>query len=269
MAKARAEYRAIPEFYDAEYADVAALRHDVEFLLAHIDSRGRPLDLLEIGCGTGRVAIPVAQEGHRVLGMDVDPGMISQAERARDEADVSTQLLDFTVADASESRWPDRLSRKRRFDGAFCLFNTFLALSRAEQQEQCLRSIHRILRPGGWLWLDIFNPHLELIVGSTGGTEELEPTLFHTADGRSVMRLTSLKADLVRQIQRVTFDYHWYEARRRRKARRRFEMAWIMPRELDRLLRLCGFRVEQTWGDYDGSPVGDHSPRQIVLARRT
>jgi elongation factor P hydroxylase len=69
-------------------------------------------------------------------------------------------------------------------------------------------------------------------------------------------------------VQRVTFDYRWHEAGRLKKARRRFEIAWIMPRELERLLRMSGFAVEQTWGDYDGSPLGDRSPRQIVRAVR-
>ena len=44
-------------------------------------------------------------------------------------------------------------------------------------------------------------------------------------------------------------------------------MTWITPREMERLLRLCGFRVERVWGDYDGSDLDDDSPRQIVLAR--
>lgn len=264
-----AQYRAIPEFYDAEYADVEALRRDTQFLLAHLETTDGPLELLEIGCGTGRAAIPVALQRHRVLGIDIDPGMLARAERARDEAGLDVQSLDLLAADASDPTWPDRLRRNRRFDGAFCVFNTFLALSRPEQQENCLAAIHRLLRPAGWLWLDLFNPSLELIVGSIGGAADLEPTLFRTSDGRSVLRLTSLRADLVRQVQRVTFDYRWHAADRLRKARRRFEIAWIMPRELERLLRMSGFRVERTWGDYDGSPLAGRSPRQIVLARRT
>ena len=261
-----AEYRPLAEFYDAEYADHAMLKQDVGFFLSHAGPD--PLDILEIGCGTGRAAMPIATEGHRVVGFDVDEAMLEIARARRDEAGLDERQLDFVLADATEPGWSSKLGR-RRFDVCCCLFNTFLALSTPPGQETCLLEARRLLRPGGRLWLDVFNPNLELIAGSIGGADELEPTLFALPDGRSIMRLTKLKAATVRQVTQVTFEYQWFERGRKKRRSRRFEMAWIMPRELERLLRLCGFRVEQVWGDYDGSDLRDSSPRQIVSAVRT
>lgn len=260
-----ADYRPISDFYDAEYNDLPMLRHDVGFLLAHLGEE--PRDVVEIGCGTGRAALPLACEGHRVVGFDIDEGMLAIAEARRAGTNLDEGRLRFVHADATEEAWAARVGR-RRFDVCCCLFNTFLSLHAPEAQEACLSGARAALRPGGRLWLDVFNPNLELIAGSIGGAGELDPALFALPDGRSVMRLTKLKASTARQITHVTFDYEWFERGRRKRRSRRFDMTWIMPREMERLLRLCGFEVEQVWGDYDGSPLTDRAPRQIISALR-
>src|SRR5688500_5633300 len=213
------EYRPISEFYDAEYGDKGMLKQDVGFFLAHAGSG--PLDVLEIGCGTGRAAIPIALEGHRVVGFDVDESMLDIAASRRAEAGLDEARLRFVAADATDPAWPRRLG-KARFDACCCFFNTFLAFASPEGQETSLTAARSVLRPGGKLWLDIFNPNLELIAGSIGGADELEPTLFALPDGRSVMRLTKLKAATVRQVTQVTFDYEWFERGRKKRRSRRF-----------------------------------------------
>lgn len=251
------EYRAITEFYDAEYADLDILGPDVEFFLAQIGDQ--PLSVVEIGCGTGRATRRIAAGGHRAVGFDVDAGMLKIAREKGGGPN-------YVEADATDEDWPNAVDG--HLDVACCFFNTFLAFADPEDQEACLGAAHRALRPGGVLWLDIFHPNLELIVGSVGGADELEPDLFYLPDGRTVLRTTSLYADVTRQVQHVTFTYQWFEQGRRQEAHRGFNMTWIMPRELDRLLRLCGFEIEETWGDYDGGPVDDDAERQIVKARR-
>lgn len=261
-----ADYRPISEFYDAEYVDQPMLRHDVAFFLTRIGAR--KCNVLEIGCGTGRAALPIACEGHRVVGMDIDSGMLAIAKDRRRQAGLDDSQLSLVRADATSGRWPARIGR-RGFDVCCCFFNTFLAFAAPRGQESCLMSARSVLKGRGRLWIDIFNPNLELIAGSIGGADELEPTLFTVPDGRSVMRLTKLKASTVRQVTQVTFEYQWFERGRKKRRSRHFEMAWIMPREMERLLRLCGFRIDDVWGDYDGSALKDNSPRQIISAART
>ena len=262
------EYRAIADFYDAEYAAEEMLRQDYGFFLEQIGGEG--MDVLEIGCGTGRAAVEIAAAGHNVVGFDVDAKMLKLAKAKRDAAGLDADQLAFVKADATDETWPAKLPKDRReFDAVCCFFNTFLAFARPEQQEACLRAAASVLRPGGALWLDVFNPDLALVATSIGGAHEMEPTLFKLPDGRAVLRLTSAYANLTKQVQHVAFRYEWFDAKgKRRVAERAFDMAWITPREMGRLLRLCGFRVEEVWGDYDASPLDDESPRQIVLARR-
>ena len=258
------EYRAIPAFYDAEYAEQEMLRQDYSFFLKQVDGE----DVVEIGCGTGRAAVEIALAGRRVVGFDVDAKMLKRAEKRRDAAGLDAERLALVKADATSEKWPARLPKGREYDAVCCFFNTFLAFAKPEHQEACLRAAHSVLKPGGRLWLDVFNPDLSQILGGVGGADDLEPTLFALPDGRTVLRTTSLYSDLARQVQHVGFAYEWFEKGKKKRADRSFDMAWITPREMGRLLRLCGFQIVEMWGDYDGSELEDDSPRQIVLAER-
>ena len=249
------DYREIAEFYDHEYADLDYLGPDVDFFLDHCPGER----VIEIGCGTGRATVELAEAGREVVGLDIDPTLLAIAKGKGGTAT-------YVEADAADESWPQRSGGG--FDVACCFFNTFLALAEAEEQEACLRACHASLKPGGKLWLDLFNPNLDLIVQSVGGADELEPDLFVLPDGRSVLRTTSLYADLVRQVSSVTFSYVWYSDGDRQERHRTFDMAWIMPRELDRLLRMTGFEIDRVWGDHDGSDFDEDSERQIVLATR-
>ncbi len=258
-------YHEISEFYDAENVDVDFLAHDVPFFLANIT--GESLDVIELGCGTGRAAVPIAQAGHRVVGLDIDPKMLLLAEQRRAAAGLSNERLMLLEEDISDD-WTQAAGGVEVADVVCCFFNTFLVLSDAEDQESCLRAARAALRPGGVLWLDVFNPDIMLIASAIEGEDELEPSLFLTPDGRSVMWMTSLYADVARQVQHVTFIYKWFEDGVQKQRERGFAMTWIMPREMERMLRMCGFRIESTWGDYDATPIEDGSPRQIVKAVR-
>ncbi len=249
------DYREISEFYDQEYPELDLLGPDVACFLQHVDGPR----VVEIGCGTGRASRAIAAAGREVVGFDIDQAMLDIAHQHG--GDVS-----YVTADATDDGWHEATGGD--FDAACCFFNTFLALVDPAGQEACLRGAHAALRPGGRLWLDIFHPNLELILATVGGEDELEPDLFYLPDGRTVLRTTSIYADITQQVQHVTFHYSWYVNEQRVERSRSFDMTWIMPRELERLLRICGFELVESWGDYDGNEIDDDSERQIVLAVR-
>jgi SAM-dependent methyltransferase len=250
------DYREIADFYDHEYPNVGYLGPDVAMFLEHVAAER----VVEVGCGTGRACRAMAEAGRQVVGFDIDPALLAIARGKGGD-------VRYFEADAAIATWPEQVDSG--FGAACCFFNTFLALGEAGHQEACLRGCHTALAPEGVLWLDVFNPNLELIVSSLGGADELEPDLFRLPDGRSVLRTTSLYASTVDQVQHVTFLYRWFDDDgNEQQVSRSFDMAWIMPREMERLLRLCGFRVEAMWGDHDGSPLDDDSERQIVKAVR-
>ena len=262
MGKARRHnrsYRAIPEYYDFEYPDKDMLRHDVPLFLDHLPPRQ---SVLELAVGTGRAAIPIAQAGHRVTGVDNDARMLAIAQRKRDAVGLSERDLTLLRGDMQ------KLDLKRRFDWVTVFFNTFLVLTTLEAQDRALQVVRRHLKRRGKLWLDIFQPNLELLSGerSTG----LDPVTFYVPPmDRTVSRLTSVKRDVARQVQRVTFDYTWFDSRGgEHHEKTEFDLAFIFPRELRLLLERNGFHLERLYGNYDGSDLNAHSPRMIALCSK-
>ncbi len=252
-------YRAIAEYYDAEYADSKLLQEDVPFLLDHLPKRRQ--DVLELCVGTARAAIPLAQAGHRVVGVDYDPDLLAIAARKRDGVGLTDRRLDLRHGDVLD------LDLGRRFDWIALLFNTLLAFPTLAEQDRLLAVVVRHLKPGGRFWLDIFNPDLNLLIAPR--SDGLDPHVFHVpALDRTVHGTTSIRRDVAAQTQQVTFHYAWFDARgRRRRQRNRFTMTWIFPRELRLLLERNGLAVEHLYGNYDGSDVADGCPRLVACCK--
>src|SRR5574337_880664 len=137
----------VSEYYD--HLPMVAGRADLGFYLELARSHGGPI--LELGCGTGRVLLPLARAGHCVAGLDLSEGMLSKC-RAKLDAEppavrervrlVQGSMTDFEVAET------------------FCLifipFRPFQHLLAVDEQMACLRCAHRHLEPGGKLVVDFF-----------------------------------------------------------------------------------------------------------------
>jgi SAM-dependent methyltransferase len=253
-------YRAIAAYYDAEYADTKILQQDVPFFLGHLPKKKQ--SVLELCVGTARAAIPIAQAGHRVVGVDYDRALLDIAERKRDFVGLTKGELQLRLGDVLT------LSLTDRFDWICLFFNTLLAFPTLDEQDRLLGVIRRHLKPRGRFWLDIFQPDLQLLAG--GHTRMLDPRMFHVpALDRTVQQTTEIKRDTAKQIQDVTFNYTWFDDRgRKRQERNRFTLTWMFARELQLLLERNGLVIEHLYGNYDGSAVKSDSPRLIACCTR-
>lgn len=108
--------------------------------------RGRR-DILDAGCGYGRVALPLARAGHRVVGIDLDPGLIAAARRPARGLGLA---LRYRVGDIRELPAPDA-----SHDAVLCLWSTFQHLLTARDRSRFLAEALRVLRPGGRLVLEM------------------------------------------------------------------------------------------------------------------
>lgn len=253
-------YRAIAEFYDAENARHEMLRHDVPFFLDQLPKRR--LSVLELAAGTGRAAIPIAQAGHRIVGVDYDQAMLDVAVRKRDAVGLGEGELSLVHGDLLD------LHLGRQFDWVCVFFNTFLAFTTLDEQDRALRAMRRHMRPNGRLWLDIFHPdHARL---APAVTLDLDPCAFFVPEhDRTVFTKSEIRRSRQPQVQRVTFRYAWFDAHGREHRRKtEFDLTWLFPRELQLLLERNGLRIEEMFGNYDGSPAGAQSPRIIARCCR-
>lgn len=239
-------------FYDDDYRSYDA---DLDLILALADECGDPV--LELGCGTGRVLVPLAANGHRVTGVDISPALLGVARAKLDAAGSRVRLVQ---ADLRTLDLPDRA-----FSFAFCTSNTLMHVAEPAGQLQVLAAAHRHLRRQGRLLIDLFNPDIARLIQVDGVTELADR--WQAADGVEVLKWSVRRLDLAEQLQETLFIYEEIAAN---GASRRtvcpFTLRFLWRHEAELMVRAAGFAVEAIWGDFGGEPYGGDSERLILLA---
>lgn len=246
-------YEDTARYYDAAYETTGASRADAAFYEALAVASGGPV--LELGCGTGRVLLPIAARGLVCAGVDASPAMLDQFRRKPGAATVAL----------AEARMESFDLGGRRFALIFSAFRAFQHLDTVEQQLACLTRVRAHLAPGGAFAFDVFNPK----PGSIAREVEPEAQGFvFTLEGRTVKRFVSAARDPVAQLVHVTMRYvEAREAGPPLESIVRFTMRWFWRYELEHLLHRAGFGQVTFYGDFDRSPVGPASPALVVVAR--
>jgi SAM-dependent methyltransferase len=229
--------------------------------------------ILDMACGTGRVASELARAGHRVVGLDVSPAMIARAkQKLRREADDVRQRVSFVVGDMTD------FALERQFPMAIMPCLSFHEIGTAEAQEACLRSAWRHLDDGGRLIvaLGVWNPR-----GDTTPVEE--PTEWGPPDMDEVNPHTGVATrmwdltwyDLENKIRYTRFYFEEHDGKGR--SIRKFAMPpppdWSRARFLDHdemcvMLEASGFVLDHVYGDYGLNPVTQDSCRLTFNARK-
>jgi SAM-dependent methyltransferase len=187
--------------------------------------------------------------------------MLEIARRKRDAVGIKPRQLELIQADVM------KLDLGRRFDWVCIFFNTMLSFARRRELDAVMQTVRRHLKPRGRFWVDLFNPDLELLAHKH--SKHLDPAVFYVpALDRTVHRETEIVADIVNQLQHVTFHYRWFDEQGQPHDQRvEFDMTFIFPRELQLLLELHGMTIERLYGNYDGSGLTNNSPRIIALCK--
>jgi SAM-dependent methyltransferase len=251
----------MPEFYDPIAYDASAegVPGDVDFfieLAKEAHAAGQPV--LELACGTGRVAIPIAREGARVVGLDLNKGMLDRArEKSADLANVCWVEGDMRA-----------FALEERFGLVYIPARSFQHLLTVDDQLSCLRCIHQHLAPGGRLALDIFNPDIVAIAQ------------WMTAKQGSVQRHKNSRPDAIRwetrayrtarqQVDTTFIDEELSdEGAVMSRIYRDLKLRYTFRYEMEHLLLRSGFEIEALFGDCFGSAFEDFSPEMIWVARR-
>lgn len=230
-------YDPIARLYDPWSASVI---EDISFYVDLALAAGGPV--VELGVGTGRIAIPTAMAGVHVIGVDSSAGMLAVcAERAR-EAGVA-ELLDLREGDL---RAPPVAERVRLVT---CPFRAFLHLSSDEQRLEALGAARELLEPGGRLAFDVFEPSREDIDETHGRWIEREPGIEERADWDLAAQTLTLSVRGDRGASSMTL---W----------------WLEPARWHALLAEAELTVDACFGWFDGRPYagGEDS---VWIASRT
>lgn len=233
--------------YDACEAETpgSVIDGDVDFFIRQARKTGGPV--LELGAGTGRVALRLAEAGFRVTGLELSPHML-KAARAKLTPELGRRV-DFVRGDMS------RFRLKRKFRLAVIAFRSFQHLLTPEKQRSCLLSIRRHLMKDGRLVVDLFDPRLEFCVPVPAKKKLWSQKVRHSRTGdRVVITAEDRVNDPLTQTFRETWVYTVLGKNRRVKRRRRetLSLRWTYRYEMRHLLELCGFRPLACYGDFKG-----------------
>lgn len=133
--------------YDDAIADTPLLKLDLDFFRAHCPVPGR---LLDLGCGTGRLAVPMAQQGFWVVAVDLSVPMLQVLREKADRVGAKVHCLAANIVDL------DALA-DASFDRVACLFSTLGLVGGRDNRQRVLHQVHRLLRPGGTFIFHVHN----------------------------------------------------------------------------------------------------------------
>ncbi len=229
-------YDAIANLYDPWSRTVT---EDIDFYVA--EARKARSTVVELGVGTGRIAVPIAAAGVPVIGVDSSAGMLEVCRRSAEAAGVS-QLLDLRLGDLRDPPVTERVRL------VTCPFRALLHLETNAERQQALAAVHRLLEPGGRFVFDVFAPSIEDIEETHGRWIEREPGIWELAHWN---------------LERGVLTLHI----RGPESEASLSLAWLSVDDWRALLEGAGFEVVACYGWFDLRPYtgGEDS---IWLTRR-
>jgi SAM-dependent methyltransferase len=222
---------------DSTHMFAAAVVEPAVSFLAELAGTGAAL---ELGIGTGRIALPLSARGVRVHGIDLSAPMVAQLQAKPGAENIGLTIGDFATT---------------RVDGAFTLaylvYNTIENLTTPDEQVQCFRNVAAHLEPGGCFVIEVEIPALRCLPpGETVRPFEVSP-----------QRLGFDEYDVAEQG--LISHHYWTVDGRFESFAMPFRYVW--PSELDLMARLAGMTLRERWNDWDRSPFTSESGKHISV----
>jgi SAM-dependent methyltransferase len=239
-------------FYDWENAQTLA-RRDVPFWrrLAAAQA-GR---ILELGCGTGRLTVPIAKTGARIVGIDRSAPMLARARQRLRRAARPVPLIRGDIRHLPFRRRPP-------FDLVMAPYGMLQSLTRERDLRETLEAVAGVLRRGGLFAID-------LVPDLPRWAEYERRVSLSGRHGRRHLTLTeSVRQDRRRRL--TIFDQEYAERRGGERRTHRFSLTFrtISVPQMRRRLERAGFRIDAVLGDYHGGPWDARADVWVILARR-
>jgi SAM-dependent methyltransferase len=229
--------------YDESSADLfePAVVDPVVGFLAGLAGHGAAL---ELGVGTGRIALPLARRGIRVHGIDLSDAMVARLRAKPGAEQVGVTIGDFATATVDG-----------RFSVAYLVFNTIMNLTTQDEQVACFQNVAAHLQPGGHFVIEVMVPALQrLPPGETVRAFDLTPTHLgfdeYDVVGQGLISHHYAVADGKLEVVSMPFRYVW-------------------PSELDLMARLAGMTLRERWSGWGREPFTRDSTNHVSVWEKT
>ncbi len=249
----------LARYYDLDFLDIS---YDAELYQQLTQEAGGPV--LELGTGSGRLAIPLALAGHEVVGVDLDPAMLARARAAWAEARGRLDPTRFTAVEGDFIN----LRTEPRFGLTLIAVNTFLLAEDDAARLAILTTMRESLRPGGLAAIEVGTPdQAELARYDRRLQQEWLRT--DPVTGDEVTKSISARHDPEAGTMELTQIYEWTPAHGGPLSRvvKTDLLHLISAEHLAELVQEAGFGQVDLWGDHLLTPYGAGSHRAICVAR--
>jgi SAM-dependent methyltransferase len=200
---------------------------------------------LELGIGTGRIALPLAARGIHVAGIDLSRAMVKRLRSKPGGRDIEVTIGDFASA---------TVGAPGSFRLAYLVFNTILNLTTQDAQVACFENVARHLAPGGRFVIEVGVPELQRL---PPGETVLPFLIGETRWGFD-------EYDVARQ----GLTSHHFEIVRGRTERLAVPFRYVWPAELDLMARIAGMRLVDRWSGWDQAPFTSESRQHVSVWER-
>jgi ubiquinone/menaquinone biosynthesis C-methylase UbiE len=209
--------------------------------------------VLELCCGTGRIAIKLAEKGLQVTGIDSAQSMLVEARKK------STQV-----------EWLEADVRKFNIDKKFSLIifpiNSIWHLSSLEALESCFACVKKHLKPDGKFVIDALNPCTQESIEILCDRRSNLYSVYPDPDGKGTVVVTySNEFDFTQQIYKQKLFFKLIGQEKETVEEMTYRL--YFPQELDALLKYNGFTIESKFGSYARTPFASGSPQQLIVCR--
>jgi len=203
--------------------------------------------VLELACGTGRLAIPLAQAGLNVTGIDIAEGMLNVARQKSSAVEwIHGDIRDFHLG--------------KQFSTIIFINNALCHLLTLADFEAGMRCVREHLLPDGRFIIDVFVPSLSILMRDPDKRFPFDE--YHNPDGGKIVVTSSNRYAADTQINHNTLHYRQPSGVETTGA---LTTRMYYPQELDALLKYNGFAIERKYEDYDRKPFDASAAKQIVI----
>lgn len=247
-------------YEDGRYYDQAyrRRRHDVRFYTNLAVESGGPV--LELGAGTGRVALAIAKAGVDVVGIEPMTPMLEQArQRLGRLPRAARERIELRQGNL------ERLRLRRRFPLVIAPFNVWMHLYTREEIERGFATVRHHLEPGGRFAFDVSLPD-PVSLARDPSKQYRGGEVPHPRDGIRYHYSEYFSYDTLAQIETVVMDFE-HPKKKNQSFCTPLTQRQFFPAELEALLHYNGFTVESHTGDFDGRPITTATESQTVIAR--
>ncbi len=207
--------------------------------------------ILELCCGTGRIAINLAENGYKVTGIDNSQSMLTQAREKSSQVEwIKADVRDFNI--------------EQKFSLIIFPINCIWHLSSLDAIESCFASIKKHLKPDGKFVIDVLNPCSKEMIDLLYESRSNLYSIYPDPDGKGTVVVTYANDfDFTQQIykQKLFFKFLGQE----KEIVEEMTYRLYFPQELDALLKYNGFTIESKFGSYDRTPFVSGSPQQLIV----